>query len=313
MWRILPVWVLLMLLVSLAAQQRESRTYVFDPNGRRVEWTTASKGEGFSSETIRNLNGRQVPVEQTEERVLKKEEGLRIVERVIRRFDANGAPLPPEKVRIETVTRPDGSVAETAVVYRGDLNGNLRPAERIFTETRKSGETAVTETRVERASLGGSFTLAEKRTATEVVREAEKSRERDETVLVPDANGRLVAAQRRVVRSREADGVVQQQTEEYESATSGSLRLSRQLVSVTRKNPDGTEDTVVDVYGVAAPGRVIEPGAAPQLRERQIYTSRQSPDGSVVTVFAVQRPSLNSPKELGRPETVSETVTRVKK
>jgi len=310
MWRILPVWVLL---IPLAAQQRESRTYVYDPNGRRVEWTSSSKGDGFSSQTIRNLNGRQVPVEQTEERILRKEEGLQVVERIIRRFDANGAPLPPEKVRIETVTRPDGSVTETAVVYRGDLNGNLRPAERILSETRKAGETAVTETRIERASLSGGFTLAEKRTATEVVREAGKSRERDETVFVPDANGRLIPAQRKVVRARETDGTLQEQTEEYEAATSGSLRLSRQQMSVTRKNPDGTEDTVVDVYGVAAPGRVIEPGAAPQLRERQIYRSRQSPDGSVVTVFAVQRPSLNSPKELGRPETVSETVTRVKK
>ena len=67
------------------------------------------------------------------------------------------------------------------------------------------------------------------------------------------------------------------------------------------------------MYGVNAPGRPIEPGARPELRERQIYRSTQSPDGSVVMVFAVQRPSLNSSKELGPPEKVSETVTRVKK
>lgn len=310
MWRALLVW---LVAAALPAQERESRTYVYDPNGRRVEWSATTRGQGYQAETIRDVNGRRVPVESVEERVLRKEGGLQVVERVIRRYSPDGQPLPPEKVLVETIHRPDGSVSETATVYRGDLNGNLRPAERIQTETRRKDGTAVSETRVERAGISGGFSLVEKRSATEVVRTEDKASERDETVYVPDANGRLVPAQRRVVRSRERDGTVEQQTEEYEAATTGALRLSRQLMSVTRKNPDGTEDTVVDVYGVNAPGRVIEPGAGPQLRERQIYTSRQSPDGSVVTVFAVQRPSLNSTKELGPPETVSETVTRPRK
>lgn len=310
MWRALMVS---LLAAAVWAQQKESRTYVFDPNGRRVEWSASTQGAGFSSETIRDVNGRAVPVESVEERVLRKEQGLQVTERVIRRYTPDGRPLPPEKVLVETVTRPDGTITETSTVYRGDLNGNLRPAERTHSETRKSGEQAVTETRVERASLSGGFTLVEKRAATEVVREADRSSQREETVYVPDTNGRLVAAQRRVVHTRERDGTVEQQTEEYEAATTGALRLSRQLTSVTRRNPDGSEDTVVDVYGVNAPGRPIEPGARPELRERQIYRSTQSPDGSVVTVFAVQRPSLNSSKELGPPEKVSETVTRVKK
>lgn len=309
MRRALIVW---MVPAALLAQQQESRTYVYDANGRRVEWSSSTRGEGFQSETIRNVNGRQVPVESVQERVLRKEAGVQVVERLIRRFSPDGQPLPPEKVLVETITGPDGSVTETATVYRGDLNGYLRPAERIHTETRKSGGKSVSETKVERAGLGGGFSLVEKRSATEVVREEDKSRERDETVFVPDANGRLIPAQRRIVRARERQGVVEEQTEEYEAATTGALRLSRQLVSATRKNPDGTEDTVVDIYGVNAPGRSVEAGASPQLRERQIYRSRQSPDGSVVTVFAVQRPSLNSTKELGPPETVSETVTRRK-
>ncbi len=179
------------------------------------------RGQGYQSETIRNLNGRQVPVERVEERVLRKDAGLEVVERVIRRYSPDGQPLPPEKVLVETVHRPDGSVTETATVYRGDLNGNLRPAERILTETRKKDGTAVSETRVERAGISGGFSLVEKRSATEVVRAEEKTSERDETVFVPDANGRLVASRRRLVRSRERDGTVEQQTEEYEAATTG--------------------------------------------------------------------------------------------
>lgn len=310
MRRSLFVW---LACAALSGQRQESRTYVFDANGRRTEWSVATRDENSSSETVRNLNGRQVPVERTEEKVTRRPDGTVVTERLVRRFGPDGAPLPPEKIVTETSVRPDGLLVETSTVYRGDINGSLRPAEKSVREARKQGDQTVSETRIERPGVNGSFELQEKRSATEIVRESEKASERDETVYVRDANGAFVPVRRRVARAREADGALQRQEEEYEAATSGSLRLSRQLSSVTRKNPDGTEDTVVDVYGVTAPGRAIEPGSPAQLRERQIFTSRQSPDGSVVTVFAVQRPSLNSPSELGRPETVSETVTRVKK
>ncbi|MGQ9916216.1 MAG: hypothetical protein ACUVS7_02245 [Bryobacteraceae bacterium] len=310
MRRSLIVW---LACAAVWGQQRETRTFVFDPNGRRTEWSVATRGQSSSSETIRNLNGRQVPVEQTEERVTRRPDGTVVTERLIRRFDNNGALLPPEKTVTETLTRPDGTTVEVSTIYRGDINGRLRPAEKAVLEARKEGDRTVSETRVERPSINGSFELLEKRTATEVIREEDKSSQRDETVYVRDANGVFVPAQRRVTRARESGGKLEQQVEEYEAATTGSLRLSRQISSVTQKNPDGTENTVVDVYGVAAPGRTIEAGAAPQLRERRLFSSRQSADGTVVTVFSVQRPSLNSPKELGRPEVVSETITRVKK
>jgi len=310
MRRSLLVW---LACAAMFGQQKESRTYVFDANGRRTEWSASTRGENSSSETVRNLNGRQVPVESAEERVTRRPDGVVVTERTIRRFDANGAPLPPEKIVTESRTRPDGATVEVSTLYRGDINGSLRPAERAVREIRTLGERTVSETRIERPSLSGSFELAEKRSATEVVRQADKSSEQEETVYLRDANGAFVPARRKVTRSRQSDETVEQLVEEYEAATTGSLRLSRQLSSVTRKNPDGTENTVVDVYGTAAPGRAIEPGSPAQLRERQIFTSRQSPDGSVVTVFAVQRPNLNSPRELGPPQTVSETVTRPKK
>lgn len=298
--------------LALWGQQRESRTYVFDPNGRKTEWSVATHDQNSSSETVRNLNGRQVPVERTEERVTKRPDGTVITEKLIRRFDSSGSPLPPEKIVTETTVRPDGTLTEVSTVYRGDINGSLRPAEKAVREARKEDGRTVSETRIERPSLNGGFELQEKRAAIEIVRESDKSSERDETIYLRNANGAFVPARRKVTRARESGAAVEQQVEEYEAATAGTLRLSRQISSVTQKNPDGSENTIVDVYGVAAPGRATEP-SAPQLRERQIYTSRQSPDGSVVTVFSVQRPSLNSPKELGRPETISETITRMKK
>lgn len=295
-----------------AGQQRESTTYVRDVNGRRVEWTEATAGLGRSSETVRNLNGRRVPVEQVEEKILKKGDGVLVVERILKRYDANGAPLPPEKQVVETVTRPDGSTVEKTTVFRGDLNGALRPVERSTTEARQRGEERTSETTVERGSLNGGFETMEKRSAREKVQEKDKSSERDETVYVRDANGSFIPASRQITRVREVDGVLLQQIDEYEAATTGALRLGRQRVGRTYKAPDGTERTEMDVFGPAAPGRAVDESAKLQLRERHVFTSRQSADGSVVTVFAVQRPSLNSPKELGPIQPVSETVTRKK-
>ena len=66
--------------------------------------------EGQRSQITRDINGRTVPVESTEERVLSDSGSSRVIERIIKRYDANGNPGPPERVRIEETKEPDGSV-----------------------------------------------------------------------------------------------------------------------------------------------------------------------------------------------------------
>jgi hypothetical protein len=68
----------------------------------------------------------------------------------------------------------------------------------------------------------------------------------------------------------------------------------------------------VDVFGPAAPGRAVSSEGTMELREKQYFTSRQSADGSVVQVFSVQRPSLNSTRELGPVQKIAETVCKGK-
>ncbi|QOY89141.1 hypothetical protein [Paludibaculum fermentans] len=301
---------LLALPAALLAQQSQSTTAVYDINGHRVDWSQSQAGDGRTAQTQRNLNGRSVPIEKVEEKVVKNEGGVRVVERTVRRYDVTGNPLPPEKVVTETETRADGTAVEKSTVYRGDLNGNLQPAERTVSSTRKSGNTAVTETEVERNTINGGFERVERRVAQETTEKT--SSERDETVYTRDANGRFSEAGRKVVRSKTEGGVQQEQVDEYESATSGSLKLARQTVARVSKQADGTEKREVDVFGPAAPGRAIPDSSAMQLREKQVFTSKQSGDGSVVQVFAVQRPSVNSTKELGPLQKISETVCQGK-
>jgi len=294
----------------LAAQDRQSSTVTYDINGHRVDWSQSRSGDGRSAATIQNMNGRRVPLEQVEEKVISNEGGTRVVERIIRRNDATGTPLPPEKSVIETTTRPDGSALEKTTTYRGDLNGNLVPAERVTSQTRKSGATALIETNVERQSLNGGFQTVERRSAQQTVTKTGSAF--DETTYRPDANGRFAEAARQVVRTQTANGQTQEQVDEYEAATTGKLKLARQSIGRTIKAADGSERKEVDVFGPAAPGRTVSSEGQMELREKQYFTSRQSGDGSVVQVFSVQRPSLNSTKELGPVQKIAETVCKGK-
>lgn len=291
--------------VALLAWQRQTATTVRDINGHVVDWSQSRSGDGNSSETVRTLNGRRIPLQQTQEKVLRNEGGVRVLERTVTRYDQDGRPLPPEKTVIETTTRADGSSTEKTTLWRGDINGQLRPAERSVTESEKSGDTTTSQTAIERVSINGGFDLAERRSARETA--TRTSSERDEVISTRDANGQFVESVRTVTRSTTVNGETRTQTEEYEAVTTGALKLARQSVARTVKGPGDAERQEIDVFGPAAPGRPVSQDGSLQLRERQVYSSRQSPDGSSVQVFAIQRPSLTNPRDLGPLHTISET------
>jgi len=288
-------------LVLLAAQAQDSRStvYNYDINGRRVPVADLVKGDTSSSERIESVDGRRIPTEKVEERVLEKDGSRAVIERVIRRYDQNGHPLPAEKIRLETVTRSDGSSETTTTVYRGDLNGNLAVTERSVSESREAGGVQQTETRIERPTLNGSFEMVERQVGE--ARKSASTTEQDVTTYRRDANGRLVETARKVTHEVENGPAT---TEEYETATTGRLQLSRQTVARTVKSGD-TERKEVYIYGPAAPGRPVE--GPLQLREEQVIEVRKTAQGAVES-FSVRRPSLNSTKELGPLEKISETV-----
>ena len=294
-----------LLAAALCAQQRETSTSVYDVNGRKVDWSTARSGDGRSSETVLTLNGRRVPLEQVEERLVSRQDGVQVVERLARRYDTAGNPLPPEKTVIETVSRPDGSATVTTTLYRGDLNGHLEPASREVAESRKSGATTLTETSVERRTINGTFEPLERRSASSSDAGGEV------TVYRRDLNGRFAEAARQVARSSVANGEAVEQTDRYE-VVDGRLRLARQEIASTRKTADGSEHKEIDVYGLAAPGKAISEDGKLQLRERQSYATLVGADGSKVEVFSVGRASLSDPGRVEAPRKVSETVTRSK-
>ena len=289
---------------SIAWAQSESRTVVYDGMGGARDWSTVQSGDSRSNETYRNLNGRRVPSEKSEEN------GVLVVERLTRRFDASANPLPPEKTVSETTTRPDGSASEKVTTYRGDINGALQPVERATAEVRKSGDTTQRETSIERKTLNGGFEAVERRVANETA--TKTASERDETIYARDSNGRFAEAWRTVVKATISGSEVREQTDVYDAAATGQLQLARQSVARAVTDASGAVRREVDVFGPAAQGRPIESGSPAQLRERQVYTTQPSADGTVIQVFAVQRPTLNSPNEFEPLRKVSETVCKGK-
>jgi hypothetical protein len=298
-------FLLLLGLSCVFAQDRTSATYVYDIDGRRVPWATSTAGTGGTRQTTRSVNGREVPQEKVEEKVVQEPDGARTVERLIRRFDANGEPLPPEKSVSREVKNPDGSTTVVTSTYRGDLNGHLKLSERSSVQTTTSGGATRSEMIVERPDFSGNLAPFEKRVAR--VSGTAGQSETEETIFRKDSNSRFSEAARTVLRQSKVSGAVVEQSDEYENASTGAMKLTRQSISRVVKNPDGSESRVVDVFGVAAPGRPAS-GQGLQLRERQFIEKRSTPDGGVVESFSIQRPSLSSTRELGPVHKISETV-----
>ncbi|MGH9674702.1 MAG: hypothetical protein ACRD44_16100, partial [Bryobacteraceae bacterium] len=108
-----PPIALIIALTAQAPSQRQSSTYTYDVNGRRIEAgvivSSLAAGSSVRTERSQSLNGRTVPLESVEERVILDGPEGRVVERLIRRFDPTGRPGAPEKVQIEERRNPDGS------------------------------------------------------------------------------------------------------------------------------------------------------------------------------------------------------------
>lgn len=300
--------VLGLLLTSMLLAQ-DTRQYTYDLNGRRFELgrssTTSSGGANHQSQTVQTINGRSVPLETAEERVLQDDANGKIVERTIRRRDANGNQGPPEKIRLEERKSADGSTFVQTTVYRGDLNGNLLLAEKTTVEARKIGKAESSNTVVERPSLNGSLDVVEKKVV--VGREIPGGLEQDATIMRKDGNGRFYEAVRQISERREAAGVTTESTTEYEAATSGKLELSLQTRATEKKGADGSLVRDVDIYGKAQPGRVSQPGQL-RLREQQRIERKPAAGGAVET-FSIRRPGVTDDStRLGPFQKISETV-----
>ncbi|MGH9659198.1 MAG: hypothetical protein ACRD96_11685, partial [Bryobacteraceae bacterium] len=282
------------LAASLAAQQtnRGSSYATLDADGRRVEMTAHASVDnaagGRKVETIRSINGRNVPVESSEDKIIRSDAGGRAVERVIRRYDATGNLQATDFVRLDERKNADGTTTTTATTHSADVNGNRQLAERSTTQSRKSGTTTETTTVVERPTMNGALELAARVHTVETPKGT--GAQTDTTTYRRDVSGKLYPALREIKTTAKTGADESVDTAHYEIGSTGQLDLSQRRVGRTRTNPDGSQSEQVDVYSQYSAGRSgdVNTGGAPRLQEQILRDRKPGPGNTIVETTSVR-------------------------
>jgi hypothetical protein len=301
-------------ILPLSAQDSSVRTTTsVDVNGNRIADgpqidRTSSKNFVETAERMQSINGRMVPIERVEERVLRDDASGRVVERLIHRYDATGNPTTPVKETVEEQKRSDGSSTIQTTRYQGDVNGDMQLVQKSITDTHTSGSTETSSTVVQRP-LNGSIETVEKK---ETVRVNDgKNYRQEDTMYRRDGNGGFGVAVRQTKEHSEQGGQATDNTAEYEIGPQGQLQLHGQTVAKTVTEPDGSKESVVNLYGLSAPGNV-DPDGKLKLFEQQIIDQTPRPGNKVVETLNVRRPTVSDPNALGPTQQISETVCKGK-
>jgi hypothetical protein len=294
---------------SLAAAQSVTNTYTTDINGRRSDPLTTVSTDHQVTEVTRSINGRQVPLEQRSERILREDANGSVTETTIRKFDQTGQLVSTEKVITEAQKGGSGSTSRTTT-YRTDINGNLAVAERKTEESTVQGAVTNRQTVVERPTINDSFQTVEKRSL--VSETANNNTHAEETVYRLTGNGDFYPAVRQISEvTKNGDQTVEKMAH-YEPIADSRMQLIRQSVSTTTKHSDGSEVEQLNFYGNAVPGNVRDTESTPQLFEQQIIQRDKGPGGSVVETVSVRRPTVSDPKRLEPAQQISQTTCKGK-
>ena len=263
------------------------------------------------TEKTRSINGREVPLERIEERVVRNDATGKVIERLIRRYDPTGNRMMPVKELIEEQKHADGGSTIQTTTYEGDVNGRLRLTARSITDVQKNGSTESAATVVEQPTLNGSLEAVSKQTSIKI-KEQNGYQESTTTYRKNDRDGFYPAVKITSTHS-ESGGQAVDNSAEYEIGARGELRLHSQKVQKTLKRPDGSEDIQVDIFGQNVVGRTgaIEPSGL-KLQEQDVIERRRVAPNTVVESLSLRRTSIADPNRLGPLQAVSQTTCRGK-
>jgi hypothetical protein len=299
--------------LCLSAQQSQvEQATSIDINGNVIrDGPAISRTESATSSqttvTTQSINGRTVPMERVEQRVLRNDSSGKVTERIVRRYDPQGNLLPPVRQTIEEQKRPDGGSVIQSTTYSTDINGNAQVTEKSVTDIQKNGSGETSETVIQRPTVNGFGTVEKQSTVTS---KQGKGYQSESTTYRNDGNGSFYPAVRQTTEHTVEGAEVSDSSAEYEKDSSGQLSLHGQTVTHTVTRPDGLKDSVVDVYSRDVPGVVTGIGSALKLQERQIIESSAGAGGAVIQTLSVQRPTVSDPGTLGPARQLSQTVCK---
>ncbi len=297
------------LALAQSSGQSTATLLVPDLNGNTVPSAIYTANDGDRKELTQSINGRAVPLEQSDVHVLSDGPNGRTTETITHKYDATGQVISTERTVVEEKKSPTGAVIH-ATVYRSDLNGQMAESERRTIETQTQGTSSTTDVTISRPGLSGSFAIAEKRNIVKDTQDKTTVHE-TETVQVPAANGQLMETLRAVRDEKTVDGTTTSTSARYEPDYTGKMSLAGQQVTTATKAADGSLVTQVDLYAPSAYGIARSEGAKPQLKEQDV-TVRREKNGVVTETTTASRPTLQDPNRLGPAAPVSELVCKGK-
>ncbi len=292
--------------LALAQSGGPSTTTLLVPdlNGNIVPSAIYTAHDGDRKEITQSINGRVVPLEQSDVHVLSEGPNGRTTETITHKYDATGQVISTERTVVEEKKTPSGASIH-ATVYRSDLNGQMAESERRTIETQTQGTASTTDVTISRPGLNGSFDVAEKRNIVKDTKD--KTVHETEIVQVPAANGQLLETLREVRDQTTVDGATTSTSTRYEPDMTGKMSLAGQQVTTAKKAADGSFVTQVDLYAPNAYGIARTENAPPQLKEQDV-TVRREKNGVITETTTASRPTLQDPRRLGPPAPVSDLV-----
>jgi hypothetical protein len=254
------------------------------------------------------VNGRTVPLESTDEKVISRDGTTTVVERIIKRYDANGNPGPPEIERVQMTKNADGSMTTASQLYRSDINGNRQLAERSTTTVRQLGDRTETNTSIERPSVNGDVRLAERYAS--VSKKTATGSETTGSMYRADANGSLREAERELTIVTVSGNTQKSDATKYTLNSDNRLDVAERRIATLVKSADGSESESVDVYGRVNSLHMTDVNANNQTRlQQQITTERKkSGDGSTTETVTVNGRLPNDPSRFGVVERTSNVI-----
>jgi hypothetical protein len=285
--------------------QTNTAAYITDINGHRVQAASSvTTPDGERTELSQSVNGRQVPLEQTETHILNKGNPA-VTETIVRKFGPTGLLISTERTVQEETKRAGGSTIR-ATIYRSDTNGRLLEDERRVIETQTQGTTSTSDVVISRVGPTGSFDPFEKRKV--VTTGDAKATHENETVYRPSQSGQFFEAQRDVRDIQTAGNKTVENAATYQIDYTGKMQLVSQTVSTTTKASDGSEVTEMNLYERNSLGRPRDEQGGQKIDEQRIIERTKGPNNSVTETTTVRRPSLADSSRLGEPSKISETI-----
>ena len=248
----------------------------------------------------RDPDGSKTLVQVTEEEQRTLPGGGQKVVRNVSSPDLNGG-LQLVRREIQDTKQTSASTQETrTTVLSPDINGGLKPTMQIEERQTKSSDNAVEFKKSTMLPDGaGNLQVMEVRQGTIKKEEGRQGSTKEESVLRPDADGRLAVVERTVSKESEtAPGEKRETVETYSTAVpgaaaDGSLHLTQRITTVNRNRADGGQTTEQQVEE-RNPGN---PGDNPRVTQKTIDIVRPGISGPAAETRTTL--SLDSTGSLG--------------